>query len=931
MEEIIIDAIVSTQDSVTIDGAVVTNAIDCGVASISVNGEPLPTIDGNVDITVPTKVSDLDNDSNFIDASVESLDNFYDKTTVDNLLDTKQDVINSSNKLSVDYVDGVSTVGKTGEYSDLTGTPDLSVYAEKSELSDVAFSGSYNDLLDKPTIPTKTIVEVDQIVSQGQHIADITVDGTKTELYAEGVHVEVTDILSQGTLIGNIKVDDNTYSLKAPTIPSDVSAFNNDSGYITNTVDDLTNYTKTSDLSAVALSNDYEDLDNKPSIPTKTSELTNDGEGGSPVDKFVVESALEDYTPTSSLAAVALSNSYNDLDNKPSNLSDFNNDEGFIDNTVNDLTNYTLSSNLATVATSGDYDDLLNKPTIPSISGLASETFVTNAVSDHNTSALAHNDIRSDITAINGKIPSAASSQNQLADKAFVNSTINSLAAFFRGTYSDQLALLAVAWQTSDPEAQYYVSNNDYAYVQEIVAGSSIGTWDPADHIGEAWRFIYVMGEGWQPQFMVNETPFTQAQLDAINSGITSNLVTQIGTNQSNILLKQDIIDANNKLSASYVSGLANVATSGNYSDLNGTPDLSIYAQSSSLANVATSGNYSDLNGKPSIPTKTSDLTNDGEGGSPVDKFVVESELEDYTPTNSLAAVALSNDYTDLDNKPSIPTKTSDLTNDGNGGSPADPFVVESDLEDYTPTSSLSAVALSNDYTDLDNKPTIPTKTSELLNDGNGASPSDPFVVESDLEDYTPTSSLATVATSGLYSDLSGTPNLSAVATSGSYSDLSGTPTIPTKTSDLTNDGNGGSPADPFVVESDLATVAKTGAYSDLSGTPTIPTNTSQLTNDSGFITSAATPYNTTAATTVEMTPNEYYDFGTLSANTTVTFGTAVSGVVNEYAGRFVAASTYTFTFPAGITWSDSWTLTAGNTYEFSVVNGLGIMVEYPA
>lgn len=40
------------------------------------------------------------------------------------------------------------------------------------------------------------------------------------------------------------------------------------------------------------------------------------------------------------------------------------------------------------------------------------------------------------------------------------------------------------------------------------------------------------------------------------------------------------------------------------------------------------------------------------------------------------------------------------------------------------------------------------------------------------------TSSLATVATSGAYGDLSGTPSLAAVATSGAYSDLSGTPTI---------------------------------------------------------------------------------------------------------------------------------------------------------
>lgn len=36
---------------------------------------------------------------------------------------------------------------------------------------------------------------------------------------------------------------------------------------------------------------------------------------------------------------------------------------------------------------------------------------------------------------------------------------------------------------------------------------------------------------------------------------------------------------------------------------------------------------------------------------------------------------------------------------------------------------------------------------------------------------------------------------------------------------------------------SDLATVATTGAYSDLTGTPTIPTNVSDLTNDAGYLT----------------------------------------------------------------------------------------------
>lgn len=65
---------------------------------------------------------------------------------------------------------------------------------------------------------------------------------------------------------------------------------------------------------------------------------------------------------------------------------------------------------------------------------------------------------------------------------------------------------------------------------------------------------------------------------------------------------------------------------------------------------------------------------------------------------------------------------------------------------------------------------------------------------------------LATVATTGAYSDLSGTPTLATVATTGAYSDLSGTPT--------------------------LATVATSGAYSDLSGTPTISTFGATLIDD---------------------------------------------------------------------------------------------------
>ena len=133
----------------------------------------------------------------------------------------------------------------------------------------------------------------------------------------------------------------------------------------------------------------------------------------------------------------------------------------------------------------------------------------------------------------------------------------------------------------------------------------------------------------------------------------------------------------------------------------------------------------------------------------------------------ALSTVATTGSYNDLLNKPAIPTKTSDLTNDSN----------------FVASSALATVATTGSYSDLSNKPTIPSKISDLINDSS-------FVESSDL---------------------------ATVATTGDYSDLLNTPTIPTKTSDLNNDSN-------FVTSSDLATVATTGSYNDLLNTPTIPT-----------------------------------------------------------------------------------------------------------
>ena len=159
-------------------------------------------------------------------------------------------------------------------------------------------------------------------------------------------------------------------------------------------------------------------------------------------------------------------------------------------------------------------------------------------VGDGTTYVRTHNDLtdalaaqittnETDIAAIEDKIPTEASTSNQLADKQFVTDSITQGTAIFRGSYATKAALDAVAWQTSDQTAQYYVSNNDYAVV---LADET--------HDGECWRYIYVISSGtgaWTAQYRINEAPMTQAQLDALNSGITSAGVTQIGTNTTQI------------------------------------------------------------------------------------------------------------------------------------------------------------------------------------------------------------------------------------------------------------------------------------------------------------------------------------------------------------------------------------------------------------
>lgn len=128
--------------------------VNDGVLTIQKNGSTVETFSANAssnktaNISVPTKTSDLSNDSNFpSDASYVHTDNNF--TTA---LKNKLEGIESGAEVNVQ-----------SDWSQSDNTADDYI-KNKPSLAAVATSGSYNDLTDKPTIPDE--------------LADLTADST---------------------------------------------------------------------------------------------------------------------------------------------------------------------------------------------------------------------------------------------------------------------------------------------------------------------------------------------------------------------------------------------------------------------------------------------------------------------------------------------------------------------------------------------------------------------------------------------------------------------------------------------------------------------------------------------------------------------------------------------------------------------------------
>lgn len=118
-------------------------------------------------------------------------------------------------------------------------------------------------------------------------------------------------------------------------------------------------------------------------------------------------------------------------------------------------------------------------------------------------------------------------------------------------------------------------------------------------------------------------------------------------------------------------------------------------------------------------------------------------------------------------------------------------------LAEKADTSSLATVATSGDYTDLTNKPTIPDAVSGV-NDGTSWTS---LTIGSTTKAIPAAQVNSDWNSSSGVSQILNKPSLATVATSGNYSDLTGTPTIPTvNDATITLQDGGGTTIDSFTL-----------------------------------------------------------------------------------------------------------------------------------
>ena len=620
------------------------------------------------------------------------------------------------------------------------------------DLAPVATSGDYDDLNNKPTIPTDTC-----------------------------------DLTNNAGYITGITSGDVTTALGY--IPYDAS---NPSGYTSNvgTVTSVNNVNPVSGNVTI-------------SIPTATSDLTNDS-------GFITLSALTPYATQTW------------VENK-----------GYI--TSSALTPYALISSLATVATSGNYNDLTNKPTIPTVNN-ATLTIQKNSSDIDTFTANASVD-----KIINITVPTTAGEVSALPDStkygASIDLSLDTTNYKLTLTLKDQDGNTLKSVTVDFPIESVVVNGSYDAINQKIILTLQNGnTIDIPVGALIAGLQTEITSSNKLDADLVDDSTSTNkfvtssdkttwnSKQDAISdlSAIRTNATNGASAyttiqGYGNIVthnVSEFATSAQGTLADSAVqpADLATVATTGSYNDLSNKPTIPA-AQVNSDWN-ATSGVAQILN-KPTIPTDTSDLTN-GAGyitSSALSGYAVDSAVVHKTGNETVGGVkTFSSDMYITNNQPFLYLRQTSF-----------------DKGDV-PASQISASVNFLDGSEvLSGAHQLSSIGTEILTSGD---------IRCFLRAFKNAVNVSTNAQIAIY-----------YPTTGSAYTECPTPTENTTTSkQIDTVGARNTALSSYVLHSSLATVATSGSYNDLTNKPTIPTDTSDLTNGAGYITSSAlSGYQTTS------------------------------------------------------------------------------------
>lgn len=558
---------------------------------------------------LPTKVSELTNDSGYITKNVSDLTNYTTTSDLTTQLGTKANTsyVNTELAKKADKTDlddytkteDLATVATSGLYSDLTGTPTLADVATSGSYTDlsntpnlaaVATSGSYNDLSNKPTIPTvptnvsafnndagylvendvatlRTTVsghttsignlqdsKVDKVEGKGLSTNDYTTsDKNKLAGIAAGAEVNVQSDWNQT----NTSADD--YIKNKPSIPTKVSDLNNDSGFITNSVNNLTNYYKKTETYTKT------EVDNLiAGIPDWTVEVVQTlPQTGQERVIYLVPSASAD-------------DSYDEYIWVPS-LNNFDK----IGDTKIDLTNYYTKSEIDSQMNSKQ--DILSQGTGITISGSQEISVNTNTIAT-----------KTSVDTLAGRVTTAEGDIDDLqTDLGSAQSSIGQLQTDL-GVAEGKLATIESGAEVNVQADWNQTSNSADDYIKNKPAVTSLKTRTGSGSTLTAVNSLTIAGNGTTnlpyafPTLVEDESSWSYIRIPSFTGQIAQ----------------------------AYVGGYIYDGTEGWWSGKKEArlalySDLAGKANTSDLATVATSGSYNDLSNKPEIPAATSDLLND--------------------------------------------------------------------------------------------------------------------------------------------------------------------------------------------------------------------------------------------------------------------------------------------------------------------------------